>query len=114
MRPFRILLLSAIGLAGAPGLSGPATAEDMPTFKVELKDGTIAPTRLEVPANKPFRIEVSNTGSTPAEFESTSLHREKVLAAGGTASVVFRRLKVGEYDVFDDLHREARGTLVAK
>jgi hypothetical protein len=91
-----------------------ALADEMPSFNVVLHDGTIAPARLEVPADQPFKLEISNTGSTPAEFESLSLHKEKVLSAGVTSSLVFRRLPPGEYDFFDDFHPDARAVLVAR
>jgi hypothetical protein len=42
----------------------------------------LKPARLQVPVNTKFRLEVSNTGKTPAEFESTQLRKEKVLAPG--------------------------------
>lgn len=106
-------LLTAVA-AATPALPAPAVAEDIPVFKVELKDGSISPARLEVPANTPFKIEVSNTGTGPSEFESISLHKEKVVAAGVTSPLVFRRLEPGEYDFFDDFHPEARAILVAK
>jgi hypothetical protein len=92
----------------------PAAAEEMPSFAVVLRDGTIEPARLEVPANQPFKLEISNSGATPAEFESLSLHKEKVLSAGVTSSLVFRRLPPGEYDFFDDFHPEAKAVLVAR
>ncbi len=92
----------------------PVFADNMPVFKIELKDGTISPQRLEVPANAAFKIEVSNTGTSPAEFESLSLHKEKVLAAGTTSALVFRRLEAGNYDFFDDFHPDAKATLTAK
>src|SRR4051812_26530028 len=105
----RMLALAA--LLAAPVA---AAAQDMPVFRIVMKDGTITPARLEVPANRPFRIEISNAGTTPAEFESLSLHKEKVLAAGASSSLVFRRLAPGEYDFFDDFHPEARAVLVAR
>jgi hypothetical protein len=108
MRGMALVLLTAFCAAA------PAFAEDMPVFKVELKDGTISPSRLTVPANTAFKIEVSNTGASPAEFESLSLHKEKVVAAGITSSLVFRRLEAGDYDFFDDFHPEAKATLIAK
>lgn len=94
--------------------TAPAMAEDMPAFKVVMHDGVISPARLTVPANRPFKIEISNTGTTPAEFESLALHKEKVLAAGAESSLVFRRLEPGEYDFFDDFHPQARAVLVAR
>jgi hypothetical protein len=70
-------------------------AEEMPVFNIEFKDGVITPLRLEVPARRAFKIELHNTGSTPAEFESTELHREKVLAPQSTSFIVFRTLDPG-------------------
>ena len=62
----------------------------------------------------PFKLEITNAGTTPAEFESLSLHKEKVLAAGTTSSLVFRRLPPGSYDFFDDFHPEAKAVLIAR
>jgi len=108
--PAPVAALLALGLFAA----GPALADDMPTFRIEMRDSTITPSRLEVPANTPFKLEITNAGSSPAEFESVSLHKEKVLAAGVTSSLVFRRLPAGEYDFFDDFHPEAKAVLVAR
>lgn len=74
MRTWWIL---AAALAAAPAL-----AEDLPTVRLELKDGKLNPARLMVPAGKKFKIEVINSGKTPVEFESTQLRKEKVLAPG--------------------------------
>lgn len=90
-------------------------AEEIPVFRIEIKDGVITPPRLEVPANRPFKIELYNTGDTPAEFESTELHREKVLAPHSASFIVIRRLDPGEYKFFDDFHLDAQpAVLVAK
>lgn len=94
--------------------AGAAGAQEMPVFKIEMKDGTITPSRIEAPANTPFKFEISNTGQTPVEFESLELKREKVLAPGATSSIVFRRVEPGEYEFFDDFHPEARAKLVVR
>jgi RPA family protein len=57
---------------------------------------------------------VSNKQATPAEFESTSLHREKVVPPGGTVSVYVGPLDPGQYDFFDDFNAQTRGMLVVK
>jgi hypothetical protein len=106
------VVASGIGLLAA--LAAAAAADDMASFAVVLHDGTISPDRLEVPANRPFKLEISNTGSTPAEFESLSLHKEKVLSAGVTSGMVIRRLEPGEYDFFDDFHPGSKAVLVAR
>jgi hypothetical protein len=112
----RAILFLAVGLGlAAPVLSSAARAEEeMPVFKIEMRDGVIEPTRIEVPANTRFKLEITNTGKTPVEFESNELKREKVLAAGSSSSIVFRRVEPGEYPFFDDFHPEAKAVLVAK
>jgi hypothetical protein len=109
----RILTPALVGLALAAGLA-PLRADEMPLFKIEMRDGIINPSRIEVPANVPFKLEITNSGTSPVEFESNELKREKVLAGGSTSSIVFRRLEPGEYPFFDDFHPEAKATLVAK
>lgn len=105
------LAVSAILLLSAGAV---ARAEEMPVIKVEMRDGVILPAIIEVPANTRFKLEISNTGQSPVEFESLELKREKALAAGSTSAIVFRTLDAGSYDVFDDFHPEAKAKLVAK
>ncbi len=104
------LALAAVLLL-APGAAG---AQEMPVFRIEMRDGTIAPNLIEAPANTPFKLEISNTGQSPVEFESLELKREKVLAPGATSSIVFRRVEPGEYEFFDDFHPEARAKIVVR
>ena len=107
MRTWWIL---AAALAAAPAL-----AEDLPTGRLELKDGKLNPARLMVPAGKKFKIEVINSGKTPVEFESTQLRKEKVLAPGAESFVVINPLSPGEYKFFDEFHMAtAQGVIVAK
>lgn len=90
-------------------------AEDEPVFTIEFHDGKVSPLRIEVPANRRFKLELRNSGSTPAEFESDELHKEKVLAPDTTSILVFRTLDPGEYKFFDDFHPEAaKAVLIAK
>jgi hypothetical protein len=109
----RHLTAAALALAAVAGAAA-ARAEDMPTFKIEMANGTIQPGRLEVPANTPFKLEITNTGSVPVEIESTDLHKEKVLIGGASSPLVFRRLPSGEYKLFDDFHPSATLILVVK
>jgi hypothetical protein len=90
-------------------------AEEEPVFAIEFNDGKVTPLRIEVPANKRFKLELRNAGTTPAEFESNELHKEKVLAPGTTSFLVFRTLDHGEYPFFDDFHPDApKAVIVAK
>ncbi|KST58176.1 hypothetical protein AO398_22715 [Methylobacterium sp. GXS13] len=111
LHPLRLGIAAFLAVTGA---AVSARADDMPVIKVEMRDGVILPAVIEVPANMRFKLEISNTGQSPVEFESTELKREKALAAGSTSAIVFRTLDPGTYQVFDDFHPEAKATLVAK
>jgi hypothetical protein len=92
-----------------------AQAEELTVFKLVARDGAFEPIRLEVPAGKRFKIEISNEGKGPMEFESRDLKQEKVLAAGAKSSVVINGLRPGSYVFFDDYHPDApKGEIVAK
>lgn len=109
----RAVAFAAVAALCAATASG--QADDIPTFKVEMKDGVMTPLRLDVPAGKPFKIEIHNTGTTPAEFESVELRKEKVVAPGAVSFVVIKRVSPGEYKFFDDFHPTApQVTVVAK
>jgi hypothetical protein len=112
----RLTFPRLLGAAFAVGLAtgAVARADDLPVIKVEMRDGAIIPSVIEVPANARFKLEITNTGTSPVEFESLELKREKALAAGATSSIVFRTVDPGSYDVFDDFHPNAKATLVAK
>jgi hypothetical protein len=107
-------LVVILGVALLLAVDKPAHAADDPTFPIEFKDGTVTPTRIEVPAKTRFRLELKNSGKTPAEFESNEMKKEKVLAPGTTSSLIIRSLDPGEYKFFDDFHQQATGVLVAK
>jgi Cupredoxin-like domain len=119
MRGLRSLCVIAFGLVCTAlwmvGTSPATTAEDDPVFTIEFNDGKVSPLRIEVPAGRRFKLELRNNGSTPAEFESNELHKEKVLAPATTSILVFRTLDPGEYPFFDDFHPDApKAVIVAK
>jgi uncharacterized protein (DUF58 family) len=103
-----------LGVASMFAAGRPLLAAEEPTFAIEFKDGTVTPTRIEVPAKTRFKLELKNSGKTPAEFETRSPKWEKVLAPGSKSSLLIRTLDPGEYEFFDDFHPQAKGTLVAK
>ncbi len=92
-----------------------AKAEDLAVFKLVARDGVFEPLKIEVPAGKRFKIEISNEGKGPMEFESRDLKQEKVLASGAKSAIVINALKPGAYVFFDDYHPDApKGQIVAK
>ena len=90
-------------------------ADELPVYQLTAKDGKFEPAVIEVAAGKRFKIEITNAGKTPIEFESKELKQEKVLAPGAKSSVVINGLKPGEYRFFDEYHEAtAQGRIVAK
>ncbi len=89
-----------------------AQAQD---YVLTLKDHQFSPKELTIPAGQKIKITVKNQDSTPAEFESSDLNREK-LVAGNSAIIVFiGPLDAGSYGYFDDFHRDTTtGAITAK
>lgn len=108
-------LAAALGIAGLLLFAGQASAAEMPTFELLIKDGRLYPENIEVPANTRFRLRVKNAGPGAAEFESLELRKELVLAPGVSRTLVFHPMKPGSYRFFDEFHMEtAQGLIIAK
>ena len=92
-----------------------AMADDLPTYKLLMKEGRFFPETVEVAANTRFRLEVTNEGPGAAEFESLEWRKELVLAPGVTRRLVFFPMQPGSYKFFDDFHpTTGQGRIVAK
>jgi len=110
----RLLGAGFVLAAAAIVAVGPARAGD-PVFRIVFEDGKMTPSRIEVPADTRFELELVNDGKTPAEFESLPLRKEKVIAPGVTTSMIIKGLEPGEYSFFDDFHPDAPpAVLIAK
>jgi len=104
------LLPLALILAMASG----AAAQE-PTYTLTIKDHQFQPSEIEIPAGQKIALIVKNNDSTPEEFESTELRREKVVAGGEQITVYIGPLKPGKYEFFGDFNpKTARGHIVAK
>lgn len=109
-RAFPLMVMLALTTAAVK-------AEDLPLFKLEMKDGVVSPQRLEVPADKPFKLEIKNSGKTVAEFECKPLKKEKVLVAGASMLIAVSSLARGEYKFVDEYRENlptGKGVIVAK
>ena len=67
-----------------------------------------------MPAGQQIELHVRNADAAAAEFESETLHREKVVPAGKEVVVFIGPLRAGSYEFFDDFNPSARGHIVAK
>ncbi len=94
-------------------LSTTAYAADS-DYTITLKDHVFSPAELTVPAGQKIKLIVKNEQSASAEFESSDLKREKVVAAGSQITVNLNPLAAGKYSYVDDFHRESAGVIIAK
>lgn len=106
----RLLFLSSLLMFGASAL-----AADMPEFQLTIRNQSFDPVQLKVPANTKFKLLVKNTDSTPSEFESTDMNREKIVLPNSTINVYIGPLDKGSYKFFDDFHQDTgKGVLIAE
>lgn len=109
-RLWMILLPAAAWL----GLSLPLLAA-VPEYSIRIKDHLFFPAELEVPAGTKVRLLVINEDSTPEEFESYELNREKVIPGGTRAVIFIGPLKPGTYPFFGEFYpKTAQGRIIAK
>ena len=103
-----IFCLSLLLVAAVPVFA------DEPAIIITLKDHQFMPSEVPIPAGVKVQLLIKNEQQEPAEFESQSLHREKIVTAGGQITVYVGPLDPGSYEFFDDFHSTTRGHLIAK
>lgn len=82
---------------------------------VAIQDHRFSPAEVKVPAGKKVKLLVSNLDSTPEEFESTQLNREKLIAGNAKANIYVGPLSPGRYAFWGEFHEKtARGVIVAE
>lgn len=113
--PRRVALFTAATLAIASLASLAAAAADPMTYEITLKDQTFTPAELKVPAGTAFIIKVKNENAAPAEFESTDMKFEKVVAGNSEILTKVKALPGGIFEFYDEYHEDtARGTVVSE
>ncbi|MDT3708312.1 MAG: cupredoxin domain-containing protein [Thiobacillus sp.] len=99
-----LLLLPAIGMAADPLELG-----------LTIKDHQFSPAELKMPAGTKVKLVVSNLDSTPEEFESHQLNREKVIAGNAKSAIYLGPLTPGRYAFIGEFHENtARGVIVVE
>ena len=80
-----------------------------------IKDHKFSPADFEVAAGEKVKIIVDNQDSTPEEFESYDLHREKIIQGNSKATIFIGPLAPGKYEYFGEFNpTTAKGTITAK
>ena len=105
--------LTSIAFAASVSCGLAAAAE--PELLLVIKNHRFEPAELKVPAGQRVKLVVHNQDSTPEEFESHSLNREKVIPGGAKASIFIGPLKPGRYTFFGEYNEAtAQGAVVAE
>jgi hypothetical protein len=107
MRPLALAIL-LLAAAAIPALAADAQVQ------ISIRDHQFVPSDVPAPAGVKVELIVKNEQVANAEFESTVLHREKIVPAGGQISVFVGPLDPGTYEFFDDFNQATRGRLVVR
>ncbi len=95
--------------------AGAASAQSATEIQLSYKDKKFDPAEISAPADTPIVIKLKNLDAKAMEFESKTLHVEKVVAASSDATINVRAQKPGRYEFFDEYNEKtARGALVVK
>jgi hypothetical protein len=111
MRPYpaRIALFALSALWLSPAWPGP------PEFSIEIRSNLFWPAEIVIPADTKVRLVIHNSDSTPEEFESYELNREKVIMGGRKAIVFIGPLSPGIYPFFGEFHPDtALGRIIVE
>jgi plastocyanin domain-containing protein len=92
-------------------LSFEATSKE---YLIILKDHLFYPSHIVVPTNKKVKLLIENQDSTPEEFDSFDLNREKVLYPNRKSVIYIGPLSKGRYEFFGEFSpNTARGFVIA-
>jgi cupredoxin-like protein len=103
---YRAIAAGLLLVFATPALAEPIT--------IAVRDHQFVPAEVPVPAGAKVELIIKNEQAVNAEFESTVLHREKIVPAGGQTSVFVGPLDPGTYEFFDDFNRPTQGRLIVK
>jgi hypothetical protein len=84
-------------------------------YSLTIRNHQFVPDQLIVPAGKKIKLVISNEDSTPEEFESYALNREKVIPGNSKASIYLGPLVAGKFEFIGEFHEAtARGVIQAE
>ncbi len=82
---------------------------------ITIKDHKFTPSEVRVPADQKVKLVIENQDSTPEEFESKELKREKIIAPRSKVAIWIGPLKPGKYPFFGEFNQAtAQGVVIAE
>ena len=80
-----------------------------------IRDHKFEPTEIKIPAGKKIKLQIHNKDSTPEEFHSDDLKREKIILGNKSAVVLIGPLTPGRYKFMGEFHEStAQGAIVVE
>jgi plastocyanin len=108
MRP---LFLTLIAVLFSAALANAETKE----FKIIIKDHLFIPAQTKIPAGERVKLVIDNQDSTPEEFESYDLNREKIISGNSKSTVYVGPVTPGNYKYFGEFNEAtAQGLIIAE
>ena len=84
-------------------------------YVLVIRDHKFEPTEIKIPAGKKIKLQIHNKDSTPEEFHSDDLKREKVILGNKSAFVLIGPLTPGRYKFMGEFHEStAQGAVVVE
>ncbi len=88
---------------------------EIPVYEIRIKEHLFLPSKFDIPANQKVKLLIINEDTTPEEFESYELNREKVIMGNRKGIIFIGPLKSGSYPFFGEFNPlTAQGSIEVK
>jgi plastocyanin len=106
-------ILKVLGFSAIALYALPAMAVD--TIDIVIKDHKFEPAEVTIPAGTKVKLVIHNQDASAEEFESHSMHREKIIPGGAKRSIFIGPLDAGTYKFFGEFNpKTAQGRVIVK
>ncbi len=96
-------------------LASRAVAVDGPVIALKIHNHEFHPSEIEVPAGEKRQLLIENQDTTAEEFESHTMHREKIVPPQSSVNLFIGPLKPGRYEFIGEFNEAtAKGAVVVK
>jgi hypothetical protein len=115
LRRSRAGMLLAGALVAGIGLVAAAGADEEPALLLKIRNHQFVPAEVEIPAGEKRMLVIENEDATVEEFESHSLHREKIVPPLSKTNLFIGPLKPGRYEFIGEFNEaSAKGVVIAR
>ena len=110
-RAVQFLLATGLALLVVPP---GARAQQAREVVITYRNKHFQPAEVNAPQNTQLILRIKNNDAEPMEFESETLHIEKIVNGKSEATIPVQPLKPGKYGFFDDYNATSEGVLTVR